>query len=646
MLKIYKLEKNNAETEAAELLGRLASTAYPELGSSNAISLDIFPRVQCYGQKTQDIDLLVFFADYRWENALSTTKNGQRIHSFCATIEIKGHEREDVRFDGANCSVKYRGEWHDVSSQSENQKYSVRNYIEKNRQKKRVPWISNLIWLTRVPKSAIPTIDNNVLCSDSTWEDFLEKISLLQGDNKWPVLRSFQSRRDLTEITSIFSRRIQASRIDRKRLEAITRKGLDRTRQQYAAKLGEQLLIFRGRGGTGKTVRLLSIAYQAYNESGLRVLLLTYNKALVSDLRRLLALLGVKDAIGEGSISVKTIHSFMHEWLVVLGVIRQGQPDFILQYEKYKEEALSFLKGGALASTDFDRAKAAHSRSLSWDLVLIDESQDWPGNERDILYQLYGYKKIIIADGVDQFVRGVSRIDWREGLSRSESQVVSHTKSLRLKSTLCEAVGHFAEQIEFDNWNLEPELEARGGKVIVVEGNIFSRDFHSGLAASAKLDGNRPIDMLLCVPPTWVQEHGEQRESDVAKVYREWGLQVWDGVDSEERNDFPTSLDQFRIVQYESCRGLEGWVVINFGFDEFFEYKKCNAEIGSEQQQDIFFEEESASMDYAKKWLMIPLTRAIDTLVLHISDRNSYVGIMLTELKNKYPDEVEWVRIG
>ena len=247
--------------------------------------------------------------------------------------------------------------------------------------------------------------------------------------------------------------------------------------------------------------------------------------------------------------------------------------------------------------------------------MLIDESQDWPVDERDLLYHLYGHKKIIIADGVDQFVRGVSRIDWRAGLSGAESQVVSLTKSLRLKAALCEAVGHFAQQIEFDNWNLEPEKEEYGGRVVVVEGNIFSSEFHHRLAATAKADGNRPIDMLSCVPLTWVVMNEGKRESVVARKYREWGLDVWDGVDSDERTEFPTSLDQFRIVQYESCRGLEGWVVVNFGFDEFFEYKRSNAEFGGEQRQDIFFEEESASLDYAKKWLMIPLTRAIDTLV-------------------------------
>ena len=358
MLRIHKFTQSNAETEAAEILGRLASDAYPQLERSNQIVLEIFPSVQCYGQKTQDIDLLVFFADYRSEQQLSKTKNGRLVHSFCAAIEVKGHNPESVRFNGANCSVTYNGERHDVSSQSEKQKHSVRKYIERNSKNGRAPWITNLIWLTRLPKSAIPVIESNILGSDSTWVDFVEAISLLQGTNNRAILQTFSARSYLFEVSSIFSRRIEASKIDRKRLEVITKSVLDRSRQQYAAKIGQQLLIFRGRGGTGKTVRLIRIAYQAYDESGLRVLLLTYNKALVSDLRRLLALLGVQDAIGEGSIAVKTIHSFMYEWLLALGVLQQSQNDFLSNYEKYKAEALGLLKGGALSSEDFESAKA------------------------------------------------------------------------------------------------------------------------------------------------------------------------------------------------------------------------------------------------------------------------------------------------
>jgi len=106
-----------------------------------------------------------------------------------------------------------------------------------------------------------------------------------------------------------------------------------------------------------------------------------------------------------------------------------------------------------------------------------------------------------------------------------------------------------------------------------------------------------------------------------------------------------TSLDQFRIVQYESCRGLEGWVAVCFGLDEFFEYKRSRAEFTVAEKTDIFFEEAKAGAEYAKRWLMIPLTRAMDTLVLHVSNESSYVGGILKDLYRKYPEDVTWINL-
>ncbi len=642
MLTIHGTSTNSPEQQAAELLGQLACNYDPEIAQSSQIVLEIFPSVQCFGQKTQDVDMLVFYADYRPTARIFHINSGKIVHSFCATIEIKGHSPEDVIFDGPKCSVLYNNQRHDVTAQSEKQKYSVKEYIKRNLGTK-APWISNLIWLTRVHSATIPAIDSNILGMDLSWTQFMETVALLSDNGRDGPLETFSSRRWMSQVSAIFSKRIQESKIDRKRLEAVTKRVLDRTKQQYADKLGKQLLIFKGRGGTGKTVRLIRMAYQAYEEMGLRILLLTYNKALVADIRRLFALLGVKEAIGEGSISIKTIHSFMYEWLLALKVIEPSKDDFLKNYEEHKAKAIDLLNAEALPSRELEDARAKASRDLEWDLILIDESQDWPASERDLIYLLYGHRKVVIADGVDQFVRGVTRIDWTEGLPKSEYQIVPLTKSLRLKASLCQTVSHFAAQIEFSDWRLEPEPATYGGKVIVVLGNGLSPEFHNRLFATAQADGNRPIDMLYCVPPTWVKKLEDPRESIVARALKSWGKEVWDAVDPSLRNESPTSLDQYRIVQYESCRGLEGWVVVCFGLDEFFDYKKSNAEISDAAKSDIFFEEDAAALDYAKRWLMIPLTRAIDTLVIHLNDKSSYLTGVLKELHINYPQDIQWI---
>ena len=96
---------------------------------------------------------------------------------------------------------------------------------------------------------------------------------------------------------------------------------------------------------------------------GLRILFLTYNKALVADLGRLVALLGAKDSLASQSISTKTIHSFMNDWLVALGELSRGDTDFLEKYEEYKSNALEYIQ--ILESHELPNFKNKNSRDLA-----------------------------------------------------------------------------------------------------------------------------------------------------------------------------------------------------------------------------------------------------------------------------------------
>ena len=54
-------------------------------------------------------------------------------------------------------------------------------------------------------------------------------------------------------------------------------------------------------------------------------------------------------------------------------------------------------------------------------------------------------------------------------------------------------------------WDLEPNFEANGGRVFIVEGDLSRQTalFDQLCADAAKL-GNYPIDLLACVPPSLV----------------------------------------------------------------------------------------------------------------------------------------------
>jgi hypothetical protein len=639
MIEIIGEGDHPTEALAAKLFYKLMVAEFPDIERNSDLHCSILMSVTCYKQVVQDIDLLVLFVDSR-----GLAANGPRsIRSCCLALEVKSHGPGSVKFDGGKCSVNYSGKWHNVSRQSGEQKFSVREYILRNSENRTAPFVTNLIWLVKLPKSTFSSIpDNNIIGSDVIWDDIVQLITT----QEYPHHNPFRTFLNYKNSLDVFKKKHKISGLDRRRMEIITKSVLDQTSQQYASKIGEQLLVFRGRGGTGKTVRLIQVAYQIYSEYGFRIKLLTYNKALVADITRLLSHSKAKSGvIGDKAITISTVHSFIYSWIKEV----DGTPmDFINNYEIYKNQLLNNLNSNVLDTKLIDDYKEAASRFLEWDMILIDEAQDWPENERDILYKLYGYKNIIIADGVDQFIRKSISTNWQEGISKNNRQIVSLRKSLRLKNNLCSVVNGFAQEMELDGWALTPEDELYGGRVLYVTGNPMSRELHGRLRETNKKDGNSPIDMLFCVPPSWVNTYEEKvnkfqdrKYSTLAEQYKNWGFAVWDGVDEDTRGGYPLDLEEHRIVQYDSCRGLEGWLVVNFALDELYDYKLLSKEAQEIKSNELFMTDEEAQIVFAKRWVMIPMTRAIDTLVIHVADRSSYIGKVMDKMLTQFPDNIE-----
>ena len=51
---------------------------------------------------------------------------------------------------------------------------------------------------------------------------------------------------------------------------------------------------------------------------------------------------------------------------------------------------------------------------FNWDILLIDEAQDWKELERDILDKLFGSQNFVIAYGDKQYLRKNRAISWHE----------------------------------------------------------------------------------------------------------------------------------------------------------------------------------------------------------------------------------------
>ena len=119
---------------------------------------------------------------------------------------------------------------------------------------------------------------------------------------------------------------------------------------------------------------------------------------------------------------------------------------------------------------------------------------------------------------------------------------------------------------------------------------------------------------------------------------RSHGRPVWDGASRVARRDIPRDTGEARVVQYHGCRGLEAWTVVAAALDRFWDQQQASADL---REGDLASPAEQGRR-HAARWCMIPLSRAMDTLVISIDDAGSEMGRALRSVAARMPDVVEW----
>ena len=214
-----------------------------------------------------------------------------------------------------------------------------------------------------------------------------------------------------------------------------------------------------------------------------------------------------------------------------------------------------------------------------------------------------------------------------------------------MKKNLAVFVSELAQSFNLDEWDLQPNDESSGGRVVILEGNMKQNEnIYIKFRDQAKELGNYPVDLLACVPPKLVVNEENQKQSLVGKHFQSKNIKVWDGTNNIIRKQFCRDKDELRIVQYDSCRGLEGWTVFNYEMDEFWDYKFQSFSSQDLQSDDLYNTKEELVKLMTSKWMLIPLTRAIDTVVINISNKDSILKSELKKLSLKL-DFVEWETI-
>ena len=646
-------QPGSSEHQAALLVRDALVRAWRGIETSPAEEehVRIASSIKLSGQKVSDIDVIVagLFRTKRYLVPKSNVKDIDgnsivgtkvRVRSFVIAVEVKDQSSSAMRIEAGAVKVRYHDGWKSATDQNDAQAHALKGHFGDTIGVK--PWVYRCVALLGIPElprvrgiqqppaGAVPSIFDA--------SQFLLAAASVLGIRKNGGEHVISSGSDeLMErvLADGLFQEMKPSTLDRKRMDRIgSRPALAR---ELGNLLGIQRVHLRGHGGTGKTILLLQAAYEAFTDRGTRSWVLAYNTALAADIQRTIALMGIPSDGDAGGISVRTVMSFMYSWLGQLGFVKKSEID-LRNYESDCREANDYFASGAVGQQEVDAIKKAYPSEFGFDAILVDEAQDWPQAEADLLARLYGGSAIALADGFSQLLRGKAT-NWQSSVSGEHKVVPTSLKDgLRMKASLARFANAIADEVGLQ-WKIVPSPEAPGGRVIVRIGRYSDMEaLQRDVLASALNAGNMPVDLLHCVPPSGVSADGEKRTSTLAGAFRQTGWTVWDAVDEATRRTFPRSIDAFRIVQYDSCRGLEGWTTVLDGLDESWEMA-CKGMAGNRPSTQLPFEAAEAA---AWLWIMIPLTRPIDTLVITLRDRAGRLSQVIERIARRLPDIVDF----
>lgn len=648
---VFGADIDSDEYQAAIKLKKIITESLPQKTEGEIV---LFASATLMGQAVKDVDLMMIgrLQNYVINAEFSNGENGfirdkVDIASFCTTIEIKSHDATGISLNGTNFYVDYGKRKHCVTLQSNNQKIAAMNFFNKTISFS--PFITNIIWFTQVTQEALndlcktgndTRLISNVIGSEFDFSELVQLLIYQRKPMKMGKLYVFDSNNtcsvnDIQRALMLFSQtKENLSDLTRKRIEQISSKAF---RNNTLIDAEGKVSIYRGRAGTGKTIGLIQTAIRLVDEEQARVLILTYNKALVSDIRRLFALAELPDMFEDRCVHISTMHSFFYRLVNnTLFDNRLTGDKFLHKYDSIMNEFKQFVKDSD--SAELVKEICSENTALDWEYVLIDEAQDWNTTERDIILSLFDKGKIIVADGGQQFVRNIDACDWSVVKKRNNIKL---KYCLRQKENIVKFLNIYTEKNNILGGKILTKNEMPGGKVIVVSNNNEVNVLKNQLK-ELKAAGNTPYDLLMLVPPTLVKKtDGDNRFIQKQKIEEE-GVFIWDGTSERTREEYPIDMDEIRVLQYDSARGLEGWTVFCLEFDSFLELKNQSYVEGDVDTLLLETPEERKNK-YLYNWAMIPLTRAIDTLVITLRDEKSPTGILLKEISKDYPDYINWI---
>jgi len=653
-----------------------------------AIRLAIVPQVFAKGR---EIDCVLVFEDSRAPNDMWRTTQGFPVQSFVACVEIKNHSSDAVLLHGTHLEVCTDGKWLNATSQADAQVWALKNfqktpYLGKTRRDK--TFVQSVIWLRRVPPDALGEVRrigrSSILYEDLSWQQMIDCFEINTAQKKVQTLVSSDSaslHHSYDSLVRTLTAKVEPTRLDLKRVNELTKKKFDADKTDYVRALGKELLVFKGRAGTGKTFALIQMAiYLARQGKSTRIV--TYNHGLISDMSRAMSI------IRDRNSDIAPIPNIDTRWMLMrqLFELTFGADAVKCAGELYdleNREALflralrnpnSFLLENVpcctinAAGKDCRCGPTPHQTWANvcmyrdkfpppYDFLLVDEGQDWTTEHRDLMYDIFGSNRVIVADGVDQFVNE-NRCDWKANVSTKDRSIITLKTSQRTKAATCDTIADIAQALGVPDWDVVPDKSVAGGRITVLVEPQPRRALERALdilaTDLAKQPTLRPVDTLICLPqPAATPKSNYCNLFEAVQDQKQ--ADYWRGYDWETRQnrEYPDRQSQLRAVLYQSCRGMEGWTTLCMGLDVFYSHTIANPDIDTDglraqlkADQGFLFNESAFEEDltaarraHAVNWLMIAITRSMDHLVIHLANADSALGQVLQRIDR---DKISW----
>lgn len=654
------------EWEASEYLKLVFEKEFENKDVNGTILIK--PNFKALGQGTEDIDIVVWmrFEDYKYkvfsgyktnndgrtETIKEKTKKEIKFSSLLLTIEHKSHDNTGIELSNTDLKVKYRGKLSSAIDQSIKQKYALVNFIKRNDQllENVNPHVNNLVWLpnTSITKPWGCQL-NNVIFGGFNFKKLMETAFEHVPPYKPPnsnkhYQRSFidtnisQPDERIENILLNYDRKIKFKQGDlsRRKLEQVVQKQLEGENLSIFDHIGTRTTIIKGVPGSGKTINLLHFAYHLAANKGERCLILTYNKALIADIDRLAVLAGFKDDPSSATVGSNTCMRLMRALLIAWGIYEEEPANltsvekrgyfkthFFDKYELLLSELLEYLK-----ISDEEDIKLIKDTlyELNWKTILIDESQDWYPGEKDILYYLFGAENCVIAYGSHQLIRNETALNWYDGAIKP--QLLNLKVSYRQKNNLCHFIKDISSHLELKD-EIVINKKLTGGTVNVYTRSLTQQDYNYHFEYCVKTCKNAGYDILLLV-------NNNDTLPDLLKSNNTF---IHDGTIEKYKIRKPENMDACRVFNYQSCRGLEGWLVIANNLDLFLEQVSNNT---TEAISGLSLTETKRKS--VAQWLYMILSRPIDRLVISLNNTQSEYSQLILRTAQAKPDYCEIIQ--